>query len=387
MQIIKGIVFSLVLLAAASAQVPCPTGPLTEEQLTTLVKGKVPEGRVRQFIASCGLKFAADEGAVKRLKAAGATAAELAALRAARQSAASEVLLKAEVELWEAIKNSRSEEAFQDYLRRYPDGLFVAAAKVKVQELGEAREEARRQEEARQQEAARRRELAERQSRWTEEYKRLKFEFVKILAGGFQMGSESGDGDEKPAHLVRITKTFELGRYLVTQAQWEAAMGSNPSQFKGADLPVETVSWNDVQEFLSKLNARKDGYRYRLPTEAEWEYAARAGTTGDNAGDLDSTAWYRENSNSQTHPVGQKQANAWGLHDMLGNVWEWCQDWYGENYYQNSPAEDPQGPSSGALRVLRGGTWVGNSRVVRVAYRGRNNPDFRNDFIGFRCAR
>jgi formylglycine-generating enzyme required for sulfatase activity len=150
---------------------------------------------------------------------------------------------------------------------------------------------------------------------------------------------------------------------------------------------VEQVSWNDAQGFLSKLNARNDGYRYRLPTEAEWEYAARAGTTGDNAADLDSVAWYSINSYSQTHSVGEKQANGWGLYDMLGNVWEWCQDWYGEDYYRNSPAEDPQGPSSGSARVLRGGSWVSVTGVVRVASRDRVGPDYRDSGVGFRCVR
>jgi formylglycine-generating enzyme required for sulfatase activity len=217
----------------------------------------------------------------------------------------------------------------------------------------------------------------------------LRFEFVQVPAGEFVMGSESSEAfpDEKPVHRVRITKAFELGKYEVTQAQWEAAMGSTPSNFKGADRPVEQVSWNDAQEFLSKLNERKDGYRYRLPTEAEWEYAARAGTTGDNTGNLDSVAWYASNSGGQTHPVGEKQANAWGLYDMLGNVWEWCQDWYDANYYRNSPAEDPQGPSSGRLRVLRGGSWYDDSRYVRVAFRDRNDPGNRNYIFGFRCVR
>ena len=186
---------------------------------------------------------------------------------------------------------------------------------------------------------------------------------------------------------MRITKTFELGKYEVTQAQWEAVMESNPSEFKGGDRPVERVSWNDAQEYLSKLTARNDGYRYRLPTEAEWEYAARAGTAGDTTRNLDSLAWYHGNSGGQTHPVGQQQPNAWGLYDMLGNVWEWCQDWYDANYYGNSPTEDPRGPSSGSNRVLRGGSWSGGAGVVRVAYRDGGSPDSRTDGIGFRCVR
>src|SRR6185295_12837821 len=128
-------------------------------------------------------------------------------------------------------------------------------------------------------------------------------------------------------HKVRITRQFEIGKYEVTQEQWQAVMGDNPSNFKGANLPVEKVSWNDAQDFLLKLNAR-DGYTYRLPTEAEWEYACRAGSMGDFAGELDDVAWYDKNSGSKTHPVGQKRPNVWGLYDMHGNVSEWCSDWY-----------------------------------------------------------
>jgi len=143
----------------------------------------------------------------------------------------------------------------------------------------------------------------------------------------------------------------------VTQAQWKAVMGANASQFKEEDRPVENVSWSDVQEFLRRLNAMNDLYRYRLPTEAEWEYAARAGSPLDMVADLGAVAWYDGNSGSQTHPVGRKRANGWGLYDMLGNVWEWCADWYGKDYYASSPIDDPQGPASGNLQVVRGGSW------------------------------
>ena len=215
-------------------------------------------------------------------------------------------------------------------------------------------------------------------------------EFVRIPAGEFQMGCSPGDtgcdADEKPAHRVRITKAFEIGKYEVTQAQWEAAMGTNPSYFKGSDRPVEQVSWDDAQEFLKRLNARQDGYRYRLPTEAEWEYAARAGQTGAPP-NLDAVAWHSGNSGGQSHPVGQKQPNAWGLYDMLGNVWEWCQDWYEENYYQSSPAQDPQGPSSGQSRLMRGGSWNDGAWFSRVAGRNRVSPAYRGVGDGFRCVR
>jgi formylglycine-generating enzyme required for sulfatase activity len=208
--------------------------------------------------------------------------------------------------------------------------------------------------------------------------------FVRISAGEFMMGSTNGDEDEKPAHRVRISQGFEMGKYKVTQAQWEAVMGKNPSHFKGPDLPVETVSWDDAQAFIKQLNERDSKYQYRLPTEAEWEYAARARSTGDYAGDLEAMAWYGNNSENKTHPVGQKQPNAWGLYDMHGNVWEWVQDWYGGGYYAQSPGTDPRGPTSGSYRVNRGGGWGGTARYCRSADRHGNALGNRNGTLGFR---
>jgi formylglycine-generating enzyme required for sulfatase activity len=211
--------------------------------------------------------------------------------------------------------------------------------------------------------------------------------FVQIPEGEFLMGSDNGVDDEKPVHKVRISKAFEMGKCEVTQAQWEAVMGSNPSDVKGANLPVVEVSWNDTREFIKKLNAKNDGYSYRLPTEAEWEYACRAGSTGDYAGNLDEMAWSSSNSANKTHPVGEKKANAWGLHDMHGNVWEWCSDWYDENYYKKSPRVDPSGPSTGSDRANRGGSWYFNARFLRSANRNWSEPDFRANSIGFRLVR
>jgi formylglycine-generating enzyme required for sulfatase activity len=221
-------------------------------------------------------------------------------------------------------------------------------------------------------------------------------EFVMIPAGTFMMGSPDSDPDayenEKPAHQVTLRQDFYLGKYPVTQAQWEAVMGMNPSRFKGADRPVESVSWDDVQAFMQKLNAREGADHYRLPTEAQWEYACRAGSNtryhfGDDAARLDEYAWYDENSGNQTHPVGQKQPNAWGLYDMHGNVWEWVQDWYGDDYYHHSPAHDPQGPEQGERRMLRGGGWNVNAGVLRSAHRNALHPVIRFDLFGFRLAR
>lgn len=210
--------------------------------------------------------------------------------------------------------------------------------------------------------------------------------FVQILEGNFRMGSENGEAGEKPVHPVKVS-TLEMGKYELTQEQWQSVMGSNPSKFKGANLPVENVSWNDAQEFIKKLNAQNDGYTYRLPTEAEWEYVCRAGTTGDYAGNVNEMAWYKSNSAGETHPVGQKRPNAWGLHDMHGNVWEWCNDWYDENYYKKSPGVDPSGPSTGSDRVGRGGSWYDKTFSLRSAHRGNAATDYRDDLLGLRLVR
>lgn len=213
-------------------------------------------------------------------------------------------------------------------------------------------------------------------------------QFVRIPAGTFLMGSPEGEegrhADEKP-HTVTLTKPFELMTTPVTQAMWEFVMGGNPSHFKGPDLPVERVSWNDVQEFIGKFNGMLGVTSFRLPTEAEWEYACRAGTTSARYGSLEDVAWYTGNSGSGTHPVGQKQPNAWGLYDMLGNVWEWCQDWYGS--YPDGDTIDPKGPSSGSYRVYRGGSWSLVAWNVRAAYRPYFGPGFRGINLGFRLAR
>jgi formylglycine-generating enzyme required for sulfatase activity len=223
----------------------------------------------------------------------------------------------------------------------------------------------------------------------------VKLEMVLIPAGEFLMGSPDSDngagGDEKPRHGVRITKPFYMGNYLVTQKQWEAVMGDNPSHFKGPKNPVETICWNDCQKFVEKLNAKVRGGKFSLPTEAQWEYACRAGSTtrycfGDEESGLGEYAWYGENAGGKTHPVGEKKPNAWGLYDMHGNVWEWCQDWCNSGYYANSPTDDPMGPSGGAYRVVRGGTWDGPARNCRSAGRGSFVPGYRHDYLGFRVS-
>ena len=228
-------------------------------------------------------------------------------------------------------------------------------------------------------------------------------EMIYVEPGSFMMGSptsEDGRGDNETQHRVTLTKGFWLGKYEVTQKQWQSVMGDNPSEFKSPDRPVESVSWEDCQKFIAKVDAearRQLGGEARLPTEAEWEYACRAGTTtayfwgsslnGDKANcdgnypcDTTVKGPYRE----KTAPVGSYAANPWGFFDMHGNVYEWCSDWYGVNYYKSSPSADPQGPASGDIRVLRGGCWYDSARLCRSANRCRYYPGYRNSFYGFR---
>jgi len=251
--------------------------------------------------------------------------------------------------------------------------------------------------------------------------------FVRIPAGEFMMGSppkEPGrDRDEGPAHRVQISRAFYLGRYEVTQGQWAAVMGNNPSEFKqcGEMCPVERVNWWDAVVYANALS-KKEGLEpcyelkgcrgkpgeslkctsvqfkglkckgYRLPTEAEWEYAARAGSKtrysfGDSDKQLGQYAWYSANSGGKTHPVGSLKPNAWGLYDMHGNVWELVWDWYAKGYGSQKPAVDPLGPATGQNRVGRGGSWDFEARYSRSATRGYAVPGDRNDFVGFRLAR
>ena len=217
-------------------------------------------------------------------------------------------------------------------------------------------------------------------------------EMIFIEGGTFTMGCTSEQENdcqdrEKPVYQVTLSSYF-IGKFPITQAQWLAVMGSNPSIFKVENLPIENVSWNDAQEFIKKLNQITDK-QYRLPTEAEWEFAARGGnkTLGykySGSNNIIDVAWYQDNSNSKTQPVGTKQPNELGIYDMSGNVWEWCSDWYGN--FNNASIINPTGNASGTNRVIRGGCWFNNANSTRVSYRNYNKPDYRNNIFGFRLA-
>lgn len=219
-------------------------------------------------------------------------------------------------------------------------------------------------------------------------------QFVLIPAGTFQMGSETGSANERPVHSVTITQPFYLQKTEVTQHQWAEFMGSYPGDFPncGDICPVDRISWNMIQEFLAVLNAAYPGANYRLPTEAEWEYAARAGTTGDYGGTGSSLemGWYLENSSGRTHFVAAKQRNGFGLYDMHGNVGEWIQDWYAASYYGESPNTDPPGPATGTQKVIRGGSVDRPLSEARSSFRRGGNPTAGWTFYGlcgFRLAR
>lgn len=206
---------------------------------------------------------------------------------------------------------------------------------------------------------------------------------VRISPGKFKMGSVYGEENESPVHNVSITRYFWMGMFPVTQTQYKEIMGENPSNWKEPDAPVEQVRLIDVQEFIMKLNARQDRFLFRLPTEAEWEYACRAGTSDERYGPLNKIAWYGHAFWGRTHPVGQKEPNAFGLFDMLGNVSEWCQDWFGP--YSPGDQTDPLGPPSGEGYVARSGGYCDSAYACRAAWRGgAYQPRYSHQSLGFR---
>ncbi len=223
----------------------------------------------------------------------------------------------------------------------------------------------------------------------------VNLEMIRVNPGTFTMGAEADASNRRPdrkPHRVTISRSYYLGRFPVTQEQWRAVMGDAPSHFSGeANLPVENVSWFEAGAFCEKLTemARRsgaipDGWAFALPTEAQWEYACRAGTTGGHYGDLDTVAWNEHNAGRRTHPVGLKPANAWGFHDMLGNVWEWCADGYAP--YTGDAATDPRGPADAKERAFRGGCWNHADPFCTADFRHHRPPQHKLGDLGFRVA-
>ncbi|MEM9936401.1 MAG: SUMF1/EgtB/PvdO family nonheme iron enzyme [Bacteroidota bacterium] len=350
---------------------------------------------------------------------------ELAQSRIAQLSAYS--LKDKDIAAWKAAKEQDSLEGYQGYLREFPEGEFVLLAE-RAQERKRKASNRRKEKQHRKEkvqayveegeslfqeedyegaiecweealEIAKGTEKKEIEKKLTEAKEKQKpkshpllqeigIEMITIEGGSFMMGSEDYD-DEKPIHEVSLS-TFQLAKTPITQQQWENVMGKNPYSFKGcSDCPVEYISWDDAHEFLQKLH-QQTGQSFHLPTEAQWEFAARGGNlskgyTYAGSNDSNEVAWYSKNAGNKTHPVGQKKPNELGLYDMSGNVWEWCQDWY--DSYPSGSQTDPTGPTSGAGRVRRGGSWYSSASVLRVAYRHRDDPSDRNVNLGFRPAR
>jgi formylglycine-generating enzyme required for sulfatase activity len=271
---------------------------------------------------------------------------------------------------WDSIKDSKERGDFEEFLEQIPKGKYAAAAQFVLNRLGTI-------------------------APTPGEIRKLKLpdglelKFVFIPAGTFMMGSDVWNSNAQPAHQVQISKGFWMGQTEVTQAQWEALLGNNPSKFTGCpNCPVEQLSWVAVQQFIKKLNAANDGYNYRLPTEAEWEYACRAGESKlKTTEDAQAMGWYKKNSEGRTHEVGTKIPNAWGLYDMHGNVAEWVQDRFELNYYKVSPGVDPQGPASGSYRIYRGGGFSDRSYTLLPEYRLPKSEGTRDKSIGFRIVR
>ena len=284
----------------------------------------------------------------------------------------------------EELKRQNEELRRQnEELRRQQEEQAEAERKRRQQEEQAEAERKRKQEEALRQQQQASQPLTYR----TFTANGVNFTMVGVQGGTFQMGSNDGASDEKPVHSVTLS-SYYIGQTEVTQALWKAVMGSNPSHFKGDNLPVEKVSWNDCQTFINKLNSLT-GQRFRLPTEAEWEFAAKGGRQSrgfEYSGNtnIDYVAWYGINSASKTHPVATKSPNELGIYDMTGNVWEWCQDWYG-NYIISSQT-NPTGPASGAGHVRRGGGWVDAVTDCRSAFRCGDSSDYRYHSLGLRLA-
>ena len=315
-----------------------------------------------------------------------------------------------EIAFWQDTTVKNSLLAYHRYLRKYPNGHYADEADARLdalenQELRKkqeqveaekvrkaqiAQQEAEKKERERQEKARlaeleierkKQAEAAEKERQKQALLARIEPEMLFVKGGTFKMGSN----DDGPIHSVTLSD-FSIGKYPITQKQWQEIMGNNPSDFKGETLPVENVSWDDCQEFIKKLN-EKTGKKYRLPTEAEWEFAARGGNQSkgfeySGSNNIDEVAWYYNNSDNKTHPIGTKKANELGIHDMSGNVWEWCNDWY--DSYRNAIENNPKGADTGSHRVSRGGSWFNGAELCRVTCRNYDSPTIRDSNMGFR---
>ena len=284
-------------------------------------------------------------------------------------------------------------EVMNNRVQKEKEAKRLADEKRKAEEAQRLAEERRREAERKAAEEERkRREAEERAKKPTFTVGGVSFKMIRVEGGTFTMGATREQGsdaydDEKPTHDVTLS-SYSIGETLVTQELWQAVMGGNPSRFKGVQRPVEKVSWYDCQDFIKKLN-ELTGKAFRLPTEAEWEYAARGGKQSkgykySGSNDINEVAWYLGNSSSQTHPVKEKKPNELGIYDMSGNVWEWCQDSWGS--YSSSPQTNPTGPTSGSDRVGRGGSWCNGAVGCRLSFRGDNDPGDASNILGLRLA-
>jgi formylglycine-generating enzyme required for sulfatase activity len=283
-------------------------------------------------------------------------------------------------EAWDAVKNSNDPNALRQFIQEYPQSGYVGVARVKIAALKPATPIATATAPPAPTGAIINRVPQPGSTRVNAKDGQR---YVWIPPGSFMMGCSPGDNQcaevEKPAHKVSITRGFWLGQTPVTQRAFSHVMGVNPSKFEGGDLPVESITWDEATKYCEAVGGR-------LPTEAQWEYAARAGSTSSQYGDVDAIAWHRGNSGNKTQPVGLKRPNAWDLYDMLGNVHTWLKDWFGEKYYAQQENIDPQGPAYGGKRTLTGASWSNPPLVVRVSNRGGQDPAARFPNVGVRCA-
>jgi formylglycine-generating enzyme required for sulfatase activity len=394
--------FTWALVEALKGAAANERGEVTLAGLVAYLQDRVPKlvqldlgaGKVQKPFAEIG-GYRADELVLAVVPNARTSVAKTVAKgtqTANAQSMMTPQMMNAATELsfWETIKNSADVEDFREYLKKYPKGQFAGLARRRIQiaEAAEARGRAKSDAVNANAAASNAKAASARRSIVMSPTmtNRFNMDFILIQPGNFLMGSTKFDR-ESPAHRVALKQSFYMSKYLVTQAQWVAIMGSNPSYFWGSDHPVENVSWNDVQDFLRRLNAieEESGFLYRLPTEAEWEYATRAGTDGDYAGNIETMGWYEANAGERTHPVGQKEPNAFGLYDVHGNVWQMVQDYYHESY-AGAPTDGSAWLTGGdqQYRVIRGGSWCDGAEFARSANRGRIGTSSRYSNVGFR---